>query len=141
MPKLMAAASANYTLPTISDAPNGCIDDTWTATITANAPTARYSHTAVWTGGEMIVWDGATNTGGRYNPSTDSWTATSTTKAPASRDVHTAVWTGSEIIVWGGFHGTELNTGGRYNPSTDTWIATSTTDAPDARVDRVSLFS
>ena len=32
MPKLMGAASANYTLPTISDAPNGCIDDTWTAT-------------------------------------------------------------------------------------------------------------
>ena len=40
--------SANYTLPTISDAPNGCIDDTWTATSTTNAPTARYrSHGSV----------------------------------------------------------------------------------------------
>ena len=58
MPKLMAAASANYTLPTISDAPNGCIDDTWTATSTTNAPTARIGHTAVWTGSEMIVWGG-----------------------------------------------------------------------------------
>ena len=58
MPKLMAAASANYTLPTISDAPNGCIDDTWTATSTANAPDGRVSHTAVWTGTEMIVWGG-----------------------------------------------------------------------------------
>src|SRR5439155_8720252 len=65
MPKLMAAASANYTLPTISDAPDGCIDDTWTATSTTNAPTARSGHTAVWTGSEMIVWGGATNTGGR----------------------------------------------------------------------------
>src|SRR5262249_15837850 len=48
------AASDRYTLPTISDAPNGCIDDTWTATSTINAPSARASHTAVWTGSEMI---------------------------------------------------------------------------------------
>ena len=45
-----------------------------------------FSHTAVWTGTEMIVWGGGTNTtslntGGRYNPSTDSWTATTTTNA------------------------------------------------------------
>ena len=32
--------------------------DSWTATSTTNAPTARYSHTAVWTGSEMIVWGG-----------------------------------------------------------------------------------
>src|SRR5881394_3000687 len=38
MPELMVAASANYTLPTISDAPNGCIDDTWTATSTTTRP-------------------------------------------------------------------------------------------------------
>ena len=81
--------------------------DSWTATSTTNAPAARDSHTAVWTGSEMIVWGGADgssylNTGGRYNPSTDSWTATSTTNAPAGRDYHTAVWTGSEMIVWGG---------------------------------------
>ena len=81
--------------------------DSWTATSTTNAPTARVGHTAVWTGSEMIVWGGdgdigCLNTGGRYNPSTDSWTATSTTNAPAARDGHTAVWTGSEMIVWGG---------------------------------------
>ena len=37
-------------------------------------PTARFSHTAIWTGGEMIVWGGSTwngaavtlSTGGRY---------------------------------------------------------------------------
>ena len=46
--------------------------DSWTATSTTNAPAARYGHTAVWTGNEMIVWGGAciwswlTNTGGRY---------------------------------------------------------------------------
>ena len=61
--------------------------DSWTATSTTNAPTARLNHTAVWTGSEMIVWGGWNganyfNTGGRYNPSTDSWAATSTTNAP-----------------------------------------------------------
>ena len=32
--------------------------DSWTATSTTNAPDARDSHTAVWTGSEMIVWGG-----------------------------------------------------------------------------------
>src|SRR5258708_34090384 len=78
-------------------------NDSWTATRNTNAPSARDSHTAVWTGSEMIVWGGVVfNTGGRYNPSTDSWTATSTANAPAARSVHTAVWTGSQSTAWGG---------------------------------------
>ena len=32
--------------------------NTWTATSTVNAPEGRSSHTAVWNGGEMIVWGG-----------------------------------------------------------------------------------
>ena len=52
----MLATSGNYTLPRISDGPSGCVDNTWTATSTINAPTGRYEHTAVWTGSEMIVW-------------------------------------------------------------------------------------
>jgi hypothetical protein len=130
MPKLIAAASAAYTLPNISNGV-GCTDDTWTATSTVNAPSARAFHTAVWTGSEMIVWGGSgdmnmlLNTGGRYNPSTDSWTATSTTNAPAARVSHTAVWTGSEMIIWGGFDDNiVLTTGGRYNPGTDSWAST-----------------
>src|SRR4029079_9747385 len=39
--KLMAGVSASYTLPVISGTPNGCINDTWTATSTTNAPSAR----------------------------------------------------------------------------------------------------
>ena len=35
--------------------------DSWTATSTTNAPTARGFHTAVWTGSEMIVWGGLNN--------------------------------------------------------------------------------
>src|SRR6266478_5045173 len=82
--------------------PSSCTDDTWTPTSLAGAPAARWLHTAVWSGSEMIVWGGRgnggyLNTGGRYNPSTDSWAATSVTDAPAARQNHTAVWTGSEM--------------------------------------------
>ena len=99
--------------------------DSWTATSTTNAPEARYYHTAVWTGTQMIVWGGQNNfngvpinTGGRYNPSTNRWTATSTTNAPEARYYHTAVWTGTQMIVWGGFGSISgiLNTGSRYDP-------------------------
>jgi N-acetylneuraminic acid mutarotase len=145
---LVAAASASYTFPIMSDGPNGCIDDTWTATSTTNAPSARDLHTAVWTGTEMIVWGGVidpinyTNTGGKYNPTTDSWTATNTTNAPTGRYAHTAVWTGSEMIVWGGYDGiNSLNTGGKYNPGTDSWIATSTTNAPAARNSNTAVWT
>ena len=68
------------------------------ATSTANAPSGRAGHTAVWTGSEMIVWGGVSvhhcylNTGGRYNPSTDSWTATSTDqRAHCPRQSHGSV--------------------------------------------------
>ena len=118
--------------------------DSWAATSTVNAPSARADLTAVWTGSEMIVWGGDTpgvwfNTGGRYNPANDSWTATSTTNAPDARGQHTAIWTGGEMIVWGGYFqqppGTDhyVNTGGRYNPSTDSWTATNTVNAPIGR--------
>jgi len=135
----MMTASPNYTLPVIASPSGGCTINTWTPTSISNAPTGRSSHTAVWTGSEMIVWGGSSsssnlNTGGRYNPSTDSWMATSITNAPSIRYGHTAVWTGSEMIVWGGHNvSTRFNTGGRYNPSTNSWMPTSTTNAPDAR--------
>jgi len=114
--------------------------DSWTPTSTTNAPDGRHSHTAVWTGTEMIVWGGfrlgigILNTGGRYNPTTDSWVATSTVNAPNARLRHTAVWTGTNMIVWGGDDNANvLNTGGRYDPANDSWAPTSITSAPDAR--------
>src|SRR5207302_2213907 len=101
-------------------APSSRTDDSWTPTSLTNVPAARYLHTAVWTGSEMIVWGGANtnylNTGGRYNPTTNSWTATSLTNAPSVRQQHTAVWTSTEMIVWGGYTGSAtLNSGGRRN--------------------------
>ncbi len=141
----MTAASASYTLPTISDGA-ACGDDTWTATSATNAPSARPGHTAVWTGSEMIVWGGFNgsgylNTGGRYNPGTDSWAAITTINAPTARGGHTAVWTGSEMIVWGGDDGHSLNTGGRYNPANDTWTATNTTNAPLGRLFHTAVWT
>ena len=102
----------------------------------SGAPSGRADHTAVWTGGEMIVWGGSdgnfVNTGGRYNPTTNSWTATSTANAPDGRLSHTAVWTGSEMIVWGGYvwHVGDVNTGGRYNPITDNWTVPARSTRP-----------
>ena len=111
--------------------------DTWTPTPVDGAiPAARYRHSAVWTGNEMIVWGGTianvaniTNSGEVYAPAADSWRATSTLFAPAPRYGHTAVWTGEEMIVWGGGTDvpqsvTNLSSGGRYDPSVDSWRAT-----------------
>ena len=117
--------------------------DRWTTVNPAGGPSARYYHTAVWTGSEMIVWGGSLtggaeihplNTGGRYDPAGNSWTAVSATGAPSARLWHTAVWTGSEMIVWGGTSDVaDLNDGGRYDPVGNRWTAVSPTVAPSAR--------
>ncbi|MDB6121639.1 MAG: hypothetical protein JWQ71_632 [Pedosphaera sp.] len=115
-------------------------NNSWTAMATVNAPVARYFHTAVWTGTEMIVWGGSNgdnaflNTGARYNPANNTWTAISTTGAPSARYYQAAVWTGTEMIIWGGYNASGyLNTGARYNPSNNTWTALPTANAPGAR--------
>jgi uncharacterized repeat protein (TIGR01451 family) len=79
----------------------------WVPTTVSNAPSARYSHTAAWTGEKMIVWGGNGDgsylaSGSRYDPGTDAWAATSTLGAPSARYDHTAVWAGEKMIVWGG---------------------------------------
>ena len=148
MPVTMAAQiTADYRLPVIGSPSGQCSVDTWTATA-LGAPEARYYHTAVWTGSEMIVWGGYAgfgylNTGRRYDPATDTWTATSTINAPTARYYHTAVWTGAKMIVWGGLDSVSgySNTGGQYDPVTDSWTATSTTNAPDARYQHTAVWT
>ena len=121
--------------------------NTWTATSTTNAPSARVGHTAIWTGSEMIVW------GGYGRRPFEHWRKIRSRheyvdshqydqRAPA-RDGHTAVWTGNEMIVWGGYdrHQLPLNTGGRYNPSTNSWTATSLTNAPPARYGHTAVWT
>jgi N-acetylneuraminic acid mutarotase len=139
-----AGPNSSYTLPAMSNATGGCIDDTWAAS-SLGLPDARDAHTAVWTGSEVIIWGGgfgspftAFNTGGRYNPSTHVWTATSTINAPSPRGGHSAVWTGSEMIVWGGGW---INTGARYNPGSDSWVTVSTTNAPTGRSGHTAVWT
>jgi N-acetylneuraminic acid mutarotase len=125
--------------------------DSWTPTSTVNVPSARWDHTAVWTGTEMIVWGGTDaipnhtylHTGGRYNPTSDSWTPTSLMNVPLGRIAHTAVWTGSEMIVWGGADETfnDTNTGGAYNPTGDSWAAIGTTNAPAPRDSHTAVWT
>jgi N-acetylneuraminic acid mutarotase len=105
-------------------------NDSWSDISTINAPSYRTSHTAVWTGTEMIIWggrgDGLLNTGSRYNPVTNTWISITLQGAPSAREGHTAVWTGSEMIIWGG-EGYE--SGARYNPVNDEWRPISTLNA------------
>ena len=117
------------------------IANTWTPLNTANQPSIRSLHTAVWTGTEMLVWggqgDGYPEPGGRYNLAANTWQtlpAAPGTGEPAERQRATAVWTGSEMIVWGGENsGFYLRTGGRYNPTANTWNNLSLQGAPSGR--------
>src|SRR5207244_9112299 len=83
----IAVPSSSYTLAQL---PSGaCIEDTWTAT--TGPPEARDSHTAVWTGSEMIVWGGENskmvnaNRSWRPNPSSDRCAASGMTTATGDR--------------------------------------------------------
>lgn len=127
------AADFNWHFRTMTDA--------WTATaVNLTTPTARLNHTAVWTGGEMIIWGGTggvgvLNSGGRYDPSkpdASAWTQTTMANVPSARTGHTAIWdrVDNEMIVWGGESSVGLtNTGSQYDPTADTWTPTSTPPA------------
>ncbi|HEX4823302.1 MAG TPA: MopE-related protein [Candidatus Polarisedimenticolaceae bacterium] len=130
--------------PTASGARYSPAIDTWTPTSLVNAPSARTSHTAVWTGTRMVVWGGlpTTNTGGQYDPAGNAWSATSTVNAPAPRSGASAVWTGLQMIVWGGGDsGNQFNTGGKYDPVANSWVPTTTTGAPAGRGGHIAVWT
>jgi N-acetylneuraminic acid mutarotase len=109
--------------------------DTWSATNLIGVPLPKTCHSAVWTGTEMIVFGGQTNTnfacgvsststGSRYNPVADSWNPISA--APASLITSSAptVWSGTQMI-------TCCESGGaRYTPVSDSWNGISPSDMP-----------
>ena len=110
------------------------LTDTWTATATTGAPSARTHFSATWTGKRMLIWCGDTdfgpaNDGATYDPASDSWLPISTARAPLARGWATTVWTGTEMLVWGGSASGNpdryFNDGGRYNPQTDSWKSVS----------------
>ncbi len=140
--------ATNFGFPTNSTNTGSRYDpatDSWTATSTADCPTARYAHVAVWTGNEMIVWADQSyqNTGGRYDPGADTWQATPTIDAPEGRAYPSAVWTGEEMIIWGGAASglDELDTGGHFDPTEDSWAPTSLTGVPAPSVWHTAVWT
>ena len=117
--------------------------DTWSAMSTAGQPSARFGHTAVWTGSKMVIWGGGngpsvTGDGGMHDPATDTWTAINGAGAPTPRRYHAAAWSGELMVVWSGYNAFDwLNDGAFFDPSggpTGVWIrATSASGAPEHR--------
>lgn len=138
---LNCGACGNACAPGRACVAGGCVG--WTGLSATGLPAARWDHSAIWTGTEMIIWGGEgaggrLNDGHAYDPATDTWRAITTTGAPGGRRGHTAVWTGTEMVIWGGyssapFVGGFLDSGGAYDVATDTWRALSGTGAPSAR--------
>lgn len=113
-----------------------------------NVPKDRSSHSAVWTGKEMIVWGGHCiagcyrTDGAAYNPLTDTWRPIRTPAFLDGRQNHTAIWTGKVMIIWGGTRGTKLlRDGGLYDPETDEWTPITLEGAPAARIDYTTVWT
>lgn len=121
----------------------------WVNGSATGVPTARSSHSVVWTGQQLLVWGGdlgAGNSysagGAAYNPTTDQWQSIATFQAPTARAAHTAVWTGTEMIIWGGSGATSYSTDhGRYNLTAGTWAAVTANNAPAKRYGHVAVWT
>jgi len=95
-------------------------DNSWIATSTANVPLARWNHTAVWIGSEMIVWGGVDinvfelNTGGGYcaQPSTPL------VQSAVSRKTHGSAGDFDIPVPLNGTPGIECRSGGTTNDYT-----------------------
>jgi N-acetylneuraminic acid mutarotase len=120
----------------------------WNPMSTNDAPSARFHHTAIWTGSEMIIWGGVSETstrladGGRYDPRSDRWLGVSM-NGLVPRSHHTAVWSGTEMIVFGGIgqSGEFLTEPFAFNPTLGTFRTLSTTDAPSARIGHTAVWT
>jgi Kelch motif len=87
------------------------------------APRSEYG--AVWTGKEMIVWGGYSNTthgdGAAYDPETRAWTKIAAGPL-AGQDLPVAVWTGKDMLIFGGSGPSGASSeGAAYDPATNTW--------------------
>jgi N-acetylneuraminic acid mutarotase len=125
------------------------VSDQWTPTSTNNPPVARWDHTAVWTGHEMIVWGGESsttnfNTGARYAPGLrNPWAPLPTNGAPQPRAGHTAVWDSTQMLVWGGAGSgsTYFADGARYVPMQNQWYTMTTNGAPAPRTGHRAVWT
>lgn len=82
----------------------------WTYEFRSEAVQGRYGHTAVWSGGEMLIFGGhlartalkTLNAVAAFNPGSTSWRVVDVQNPPAKRVYHSAVWTGSYMLITGG---------------------------------------
>ncbi len=113
----------------------------------AGGPTARFAHSAVWTGQALILWGGSTGggnlsaLGSRYESDADQWFPLSEINPPAARHGHSAVWTPQGMIVWGGFGAGFLASGSRYSLETANWSPLPSLNAPTARDEHVAAWT
>lgn len=120
---------------------------TWAALPTANAPSPRMGHTALWAGDRMIVWGGQASSvplgdGAAYCPGCGGWTAVSMVNAPVARTGHAAVWSGGEMMVMGGANGGgDVSSAAAYDPQTSEWRSLSALGAPLARSGATAVWT
>lgn len=124
------------------DSPTG-----WSVISATGAPSARSGHTAVWSGGELLIWGGqsggaALGDGAAYSPDADTWAAIGASGAPTARAAHGAVWTGGEmLIVAGGTGAGEFASGAAYDPGTEQWRVLSAQGSPLARRETAAVWT
>lgn len=124
----------------------------WTPVEMPSAPTARYDHTAVWTGDQMLIWGGEgydavamTNVfladGEAYAKSATPWSTIpgDAMNQPSGRSQATAVWTSlMNMVIWGGVNATgSLNDGSTY--SSAAWYQISN-PSPTARTGHTAVM-
>lgn len=120
----------------------------WISGNATDAPSARFGHSAVWTGQQLLIWGGDLGGGsysaggGAYAPASDLWVNLGSFQAPSARAGHTAVWTGTNMIVWGGFGAAGFATNGAsYNLTTGEWTTVTTNGAPAARDGHTAVWT
>ena len=86
---------------------------------------ARFGHSAVWTGKEMIIYGGQNISstladGAAFDPAQNRWRMLP--RAPlAARFGHSAVWTGKEMVLWGGGGEQNYADGAAFDPARNRW--------------------
>lgn len=103
--------------------------DSWRAMATAGAPAANGDGRVVWTGSEVVAWDGP-RSAARYYPDEDVW-------RPVTFDAraelgYPAVSAMGRLVTWTG-HVSESPLVSVYDPSRDSWYAPPSHCGPSAR--------
>jgi N-acetylneuraminic acid mutarotase len=139
------------------------IRDEWKPMSQTNAPTRRASHSAIWTGKEMIVCGGESvrrsGTGyafeqptdcGAYDPESDTWRALGTVNPPPGRLEPCLAWTGSELLFFGGWKMDSKNLEvwnvyyqdlWRYDMGSGRWSQSAAPNAPAGRQNNAAIWT